>query len=363
MFHILVVNPGSTSTKVAYYEDNRCVFDTDVFHDSSILKTFPTINDQLEYRLEVVYDFLNKQNITPTFDAIVARGGSCVPLRSGIYEVNEKMIEDTKNNCGHLYHSSMLGVQMGKALQDKYSGILLTINPTVVDELQDVARITGLKGVYRRAISHALNIHAIAKEYSSERNKKVEDLKMIVGHIDGGITIGAMEHGKLIDCNDGGGGEGPFTPTRMGSLAMTDAIDILKEKSEDELHLLTSTTGGLSSHFGTSNSDAIHQLVEEKDPYACLIWQAMIYQINKQIGAMATVLHGEVDAIVLSGGLLRFEDIVEGIKHSCTFIAPIVIYPKEREMKTMAEAGLAVLEGKEKANIYTGEPVFTGFDF
>lgn len=357
IYNILVVNPGSTSTKVAFYRNEECIFDTDVFHDSSILKTFPTINDQIDYRMEVVYKYLNDNDVNE-LDIVVARGGSSESLESGVYNVNEKMIQDTHDNKGNLYHSSMLGVQMGKILKDKYNCPLITMDPTVVDEFEDVARITGIKGIYRRSILHALNLRANAIKYAAEHNTTIEDLNLIVAHIDGGITITAMKHGKMIDSNDGGGGDGPFTPTRMGSMAVTDVINYLVDLDKKELRSIVSQTGGLSSHFGTSNSDKIHALVDSGDEYACLIWKAMIYQICKSIGAMATVLHGKVDAIILTGGLMRFDDIKEGISESCGWIAPISIYPGEEEMKTLAKAGLDVLTNKITPKEYTGIPVF-----
>ncbi|MBR2067690.1 MAG: butyrate kinase, partial [Solobacterium sp.] len=303
---IFVINPGSTSTKVALFMDDECLFETDVFHDSSRLKEFKTINDQLEYRLAVVYDFMEKNQIDlENVDAIVARGGGCYPLEGGCYEVDERMIEDVKENKGNLYHSSMLGVQMGKSIHEKYGGLFLTVDPPVVDEYQKVARITGVKGIYRRAICHALNLKAAAYAHAKVSGKPYESCNMIVCHIDGGITITAHEKGKMIDGNDGGGGDGPFTPTRMGSLAITDVSTYLWDKPKEEIKSLCSQTGGLSSHFGTSNSDTIHALVEEGDTYASLIWEAMIYQVCKAIGSMATVLKGKVDAIVLTGGLMR----------------------------------------------------------
>ena len=356
-YNILVVNPGSTSTKVALYENNNCIFDTDVFHDSSLLKTFPTINDQIDYRMEVVYKYLKENEITD-IDIVVARGGSSASLESGVYLVNDKMIKDTHDNVGMLYHSSMLGVQMGKRLSDEYHCPLITMDPTVVDEFEDVARITGIKGIYRRSILHALNLRANARKYAEENNLNLDELNLIVAHIDGGITVTAMKNNRMIDCNDGGGGDGPFTPTRMGTMAVTDVINNLIDLDIKELKSLISQTGGLSSHFGTSNSDKIHKMIEDGDEYASLVWNAMIYQICKQIGAMATVLHGKVDAIVLTGGLMRFDDIKEGIKESCGWIAPIVIYPGEEEMKTLARAGYEYLTDKITPKEYTGIPVF-----
>lgn len=360
-YKILVINPGSTSTKLSLYINEEHQYTVDVFHDSSILKTFPTINDQLEYRMEVVKKFIEENQID-YLDAIASRGGPCYPVTSGTYEVNEALIEDTRSYKGGLYHSSMLGVQMAQRVQQLCGGRIFMSDPTVVDEYSDLARVTGIDGVYRKAISHALNLKAVARKYATSLNRKYEDLNLIVCHIDGGITITAHEHGRMIDGNDGGGGEGPFTPTRMGSMAVTDIVNNLWDKSKEEMLNLCSVTGGLSNYFGTSNSDTIHKLVESGDSKAIRVWQAMIYQVCKSIGAMSTVLKGNVDGIVLTGGLMRFDDVYEQIKERCEWIAPIAVYKGEYEQEALSLNALRVLRGEEQAMIYTGKPVWNGFE-
>ncbi len=362
VYRIFVINPGSTSTKLSLHENERTLFQTDVFHDSSYLRTFPTINDQLPYRMEVMQNFLDENRIDLTgIDAIVGRGGGCYAVESGAYEIDEQLIRDTMEGKGGLYHSSMLGVQMAARMHDKYGGLLLMIDPPVVDELCDLARITGVKGIYRRAISHALNLKATARKHAALIGKKYEDCNFIVCHIDGGISVTAHRKGRMIDGNDAGGGQGPFTPTRMGSMAVTDIYTHLKDKTEDELRALCSQAGGLSSHFGTSNSDTVHALVEQGDQRAALIWKAMIYQVVKNIGAMSTTLKGEVDGIILTGGLCRFDDVIEMIRDDCEWIAPVSVYPGECEHEAMAAGALRVLRGEEKLKKYPGRPVWTGF--
>lgn len=361
-YRILVINPGSTSTKLSMFENERCIFTEDVFHDSSILRTFPTINDQLDYRMEVVHQFLEDGHIDLTgIDAIVGRGGGCYSVESGIYRIDDLLIQDTKNARGGLYHSSMLGVQMADALHRRYGGIQLMIDPPVVDELCDLARVTGVDGIYRRSSSHALNLKATARIHAAHMGQKYEECNYIVCHIDGGISVTAHKKGRMIDGNDAGGGEGPFTPTRMGSMAVTDIIRYFQDKTPEEMRSLCSQTGGLSSFFGTSNSDTVHQMVEDKDPKAVLVWNAMIYQIIKYIGAMSTVLQGDVDAIILTGGLLRFPDVEEKIRESCGWIAPITSYPGEFEQEAMAAGALRVLRGEEEMKTYPGRPVWNGF--
>lgn len=362
MYRIFVINPGSTSTKLSMFEDEKELFTTDVFHDSSVLLKFPAINDQLDYRMEVVQRFLDENGIDLTgIDVIVGRGGGCYPIEGGIYEIDECLIRDTREFKGGLYHSSMLGVQMAERLGRKYGGLLIMMDPPVMDELCDLARITGVKGVYRRAISHALNLKATARRHAEKIGRRYEDCSFIVCHIDGGISVTAHDHGRMIDGNDAGGGQGPFTPTRMGSMAVTDIIDHFSDASAEDLRRLCSQAGGLSSHFGTSDSDRVHALVEQGDPYASLVWRAMIYQITKNIGAMAAVLKGKVDGIVLAGGLLRFDDLVSQIREACEWIAPVSIYPGEFEQLAMAEGALRILRGQEQLKKYPGKPVFDGF--
>lgn len=362
-YRIFIINPGSTSTKFSLFENERCLFTEDIFHDSSVLLTFPSINDQLDYRIEVIRKYLAEKHIDlHGVDAIVGRGGGCYSIEGGVYHIDERLIQDTREIKGGLYHASMLGVQMAKVLHDEFGGELLMMDPPVVDELCDLARITGVKGVYRTAISHALNLKETARRHARSIGKRYEDCNLIVCHIDGGISVTAHQNGRMIDGNNAGGGEGPFTPTRMGSMAVTDVIGALGNVSSKELKALCSQAGGFSSHFGTSNSDAVHAMVDNGDPYATRVWQAMIYQICKSIGSMAAVLEGNVDGIVLTGGLLRFDDVLSDIRRRCEWIAPVSSYPGEFEQEAMAAGALRVLTGEEAARSAPGHPVWQGFE-
>ena len=362
-YRIFIINPGSTSTKLSMFENDRCLFTEDTFHDSSILLGFPTINDQLDYRMAVVHKFLRDREIDlHGVDAIVGRGGGCYSILGGVYNIDDKLIEDTREARGGLYHASMLGVQMARALHEEYGGLMLMMDPPVVDELCDLARVTGVRGVYRTAICHALNLKETARRHARSLGKRYEDCNLIVCHIDGGISVTAHAHGRMIDGNDAGGGEGPFTPTRMGSMAVTDVIGALGGCTQQELKRLCSQAGGLTSHFGTSNSDTIHAMVDQGDPRATRVWQAMIYQVCKAIGSMAAVLEGRVDGIVLTGGLLRFEDVLSDIRRRCGWIAPVTAYPGEFEQEAMAAGAMRVLTGEEEALTYPGRPVWSGFD-
>lgn len=361
-WRILIINPGSTSTKLSLFENEVCLFTEDTFHDSSLLLTFPTINDQLPYRMQVVREFLARAGVDlRSVDAIVGRGGGCCAIPGGVYAIDERLVRDTREARGGLYHASMLGVQMAAELGRENGALELMMDPPVVDELCDLARMTGVRGVYRTAISHALNLKETARRHARSLGRRYEDCNLIVCHIDGGISVTAHQRGRMIDGNDAGGGEGPFTPTRMGSMAVTDVLGALGGKSREELRALCSQAGGFSSHFGTSNSDVIHAMAESGDARARRVWDAMIYQVCKAIGSMAAVLCGEVDGIVLTGGLLRFADVEEGIRRRCGFIAPVSVYPGEFEQEAMAAGALRVLTGQEQALTYPGHPVWQGF--
>jgi len=362
-YRILIINPGSTSTKLSMFENEKCLFTEDTFHDSSVLLTFPTINDQLDYRMAVVHKFLEDKGVDLRgVDAIVGRGGGCYSVLGGVYHIDDRLIEDTKEAKGGLYHASMLGVQMAKVLHDEFGGLMLMMDPPVVDELSDLARVTGVRGVYRKATCHALNLKETARRHARSLGKRYEDCNLIVCHIDGGISITAHSGGRMIDGNDAGGGEGPFTPTRMGSMCVTDVIGDLGSCTKQEIKALCSQAGGLTSHFGTSNSNVVHAMAERGDQRAVRVWQAMIYQVCKAIGSMAAVLEGKVDGIVLTGGLLRFEDVLSDIRRRCGFIAPVTAYPGEFEQEAMAAGAMRVLTGEEEALVYPGRPVWSGFD-
>ena len=337
IYKIFVINPGSTSTKLSLFHNEEHILTTDVFHDSSVLKTFPTINDQLDYRMEVIRNFIKENELDLSdLDAIVGRGGPCYAVESGTFEVDDLLIADTKAGKGGLYHASMLGVQMAREMQKEYGGRIFMLDPTVVDEYWDLSRISGIDGIYRHSICHALNLKATARKHAASLGKRYEDCRFI--------------------------GQGPFTPTRMGSMAVTDVVDYLWDKTPQEMKNLTSVVGGLSSYFGTSNTDKIHELIDAGDKRANRVWDAMIYQIAKYIGAMASAMSGKVDAIVLTGGLLRFPEIEEKIRGYCGYIAPVSSYPGECEQEAMCLGALRVLRGEEEPKHYTGHPVWQGFN-
>lgn len=360
---ILVINPGSTSTKISVFINDKTLFEKSVFHDSSELLQFPHVNDQLPFRYKLMMNILATEKVKPeSIDAVVGRGGSACTQSSGIMLIDQKLYEDTVSAVGGSEHAAKLGVMMAWKFALSYGTNAYTLNPTNVDEFSDLARLTGIKGIYRTSHSHLLNQRAVAEHYAKSIGKTIKECNFIVAHIDGGITIGAHEKGKLIDGNMGADGEGPFTPTRIGYVPVLSLLDYLKSHSVEEVRLKCSRSGGFVEYFGTSNADTIHEMFLKGDKSAALVWNTMIYQISKCIGEMSTVLCGNVDAIILTGGLVRFKDIVDGIKYRCGFIAPIKIYPGEMEQEALAIPTLRVLQGEITAGKYTGHNVWSGFE-
>lgn len=361
-YKIFVINPGSTSTKLALFENETKMYETKVFHDADELLRYPTVNAQLPYRKRVILDFLREDDIDLTdVDAIVGRGGSCYPVSSGVYEVDDRLIADTAAGKGGMEHPSNLGVQLADELRKEYGGRAFMVDPPCLDELCDMARMTGIRGVPRHTNMHALNLRGVAMHHAKSTGRRYEDCNFIVCHIDGGISVSAHRRGRIIDCNDAAGGDGPYTPTRIGSVSVADVLDYCKDRDVEEVRKLCTRTGGFVSHFGTANSDRIHALAQQGDPKALRVWNGMIYQICKYIGAMAAVLEGRIDAILLTGGLLRFSDITEKITRSCGWIAPIYTYPGEVEQEALAAGALRVLRGEEQAKTYPGRPVWSGW--
>ena len=361
-YKLLVINPGSTSTKVSLFEDKTLIFERSLFHDAPVLLAFPHVNDQIPFRYQVIQEMLQEENVDPaSIDAFVGRGGSAYTQPGGVTIIDERLYEDTVKAVGGSEHPAKLGVMLAWEFAKEYGKEAYTLNPTNVDEFCDVARLTGIKGVYRVSHSHVLNQKAVAEFDAEAMGRRYEDCNYIVAHIDGGITVSAHDHGRMVDGNMGADGEGAFSPTRIGSVPVLAVLDYLETHSAEEVRRMCSRSGGFVSLFGTADSDVIHKMVEEGDPKATLVWNALIYQVCKMIGEMSAVLCGKIDAILLTGGLMRFDDIREGIEKHCGFLAPIRVYPGEMEQEALAYAALKALRGEVKPLTYAGKPVWEGF--
>lgn len=360
---LLVINPGSTSTKVSLFEDEKSVFERSLFHDSSVLLKFPHVNDQMPFRYGVILDMLKAEGVDPaSIDAFVGRGGSACTQPGGVTAIDERLYRDTEAAVGGSEHPAKLGVMLAWKFARQYGRPAFTLNPTNVDEFGDYARLTGVKGLYRVSHSHVLNQKAVAEFHATRKlGRRYEDCNFIVAHIDGGITVAAHDHGRMVDGNMGADGEGAFTPTRIGSLPVLAVLDYLETHTPDELRLKCSRAGGFVDLFGTSNADTIHALVDKGDRKATLVWNTMIYQVCKMIGEMGAVLCGKVDAILLTGGFMRFADVIDGIRTRCGFIAPVEVYPGEMEQEALALPALKVLRGEIEPLTYAGRNVWNGF--
>ena len=359
---LLVINPGSTSTKVSLYENETSLFEKSVFHDAPVLLQYPHVNDQMPFRYQVILDMLKAYGTAPEeIDVFIGRGGSAYSQPGGVTAIDQRLYDDTVAAVGGSEHPAKLGVMLAWKFAEEFGRKAYTLNPTNVDEYCDYARLTGIKGVYRTSHSHVLNQKAVAQFHAEKQGKRYADCNFIVAHIDGGITVSAHDHGRMVDGNMGADGEGTFTPTRIGSVPVLSLLDYIDTHSLKEARLMCSRAGGFVSLFGTSDSDIIHKKVDESDKKASLVWNTMIYQVCKQIGEMSAVLCGKVDGILLTGGLMRFADVADGIRMRCGWIAPISVYPGEMEQDALALSVLRALRGEEPILTYSGKPVWDGF--
>ncbi len=360
---LLIINPGSTSTKISLFEDERTLFEENVFHDAPELLRYPTVNDQMPFRKALILSLLEKHGFPMEgVDAFVGRGGSAYSQKEGVTRIDSRLYEDTVRAVGGSDHPAKLGVMLAYELGLEYNKPAYTLDPTNVDELCDLARLTGIRGVYRDAQFHVLNQKAVARKHARSLGRRYEDCNFIVAHIDGGITVNAHLKGRMVDGNVGAGGDGPYTPTRIGSVPVLPLMDYVDAHSTDDVRRMCSRSGGFVSMFGTADGNAVHRRVLAGDEKARLVWQGMIYQIGKMIGEMAAVLHGQVDGILLTGGYMRFEDLIEMLRDMCGWIAPISVYPGEMEQEALARAVLEALRGEREIRSYEGKPVWTGFE-
>ena len=354
VYRILAINPGSTSTKIAVFDNESQVFEKTLRHSSDEIGKYAKIADQFEFRKGVIEDALEEGGIKMSeLDAVVGRGGLLKPIKGGTYAVNEAMVEDLK--VGVLgEHASNLGGIIAKQMGEEVGVPSFIVDPVVVDELQDLARVSGMADIERTSIFHALNQKAIARRFAKENGKAYEDMNLIIAHMGGGISVGAHNKGLVIDAANALDGEGPFSPERSGGLPVGALIKMCfsGEYTLDDMKKKIKGNGGLVSYLNTNDAREVEDAAAAGDKKAAFIYDAMAYQIAKEIGACAAVLKGDVDGILLTGGIAYSKSFTKYIADMVGFIADVKVYPGEDEMIALAQGGLRVLTGEEEAKVY-----------
>ena len=354
MAKLLIINPGSTSTKLGVFEDETLVSEETLRHTTEEIAQFDKIVDQVDFRKGMILDFLKNNNIDiKSFDVIVGRGGLLKPIPSGTYAVTDALIEDLKNAVGG-EHASNLGGILAKGIGDEIGVPSYIVDPVVVDELEPVARLSGVPELPRVSIFHALNQKAVAKRYAKETGKPYNSLNLIVVHMGGGVSVGAHTGGKIVDVFNALSGDGAFSPERAGAVPPGALVDMCfsGKYTQAEIKKKLIGNGGFNAYLGTNDAREIMKRIDEGDEKAKLVMEAFIYQLSKNIGAMAAVLKGKVDQIILTGGIAHGEAVTNGIKERVEFIAPVTVYPGEDELLALAQGALRVMNGEEEAKIY-----------
>ena len=353
---ILAVNPGSTSTKFALYDDLDEVLTRVISHDIDDLLQFKDILGQYEFRKKLILEALSIAKIDITsIDVVVGRGGLIKPIPGGVYRVNDLMIHDIKEQrLGE--HASNLGGILARELAHEagHDEEAFIVDPVVVDEMDDIARYSGNALLPRLSIFHALNQKAVARRYAREIGKKYEDLNLIVAHLGGGITVGAHRHGRVIDVNNGLDGDGPFSPERSGSVPVGALAKLCFSEKYDHIRIrkMIIGRGGIVSYLGTNSTVEVEDRIAVNDKFALEVYEAMAYQVAKEIGAYATVLEGNIDAILLTGGVAYSDMLVNWIKERVSFLAEIKVFPGEDEINALVESVYFAHKGEQEIKEY-----------
>jgi butyrate kinase len=353
-FRILAINPGSTSTKISVFDNEEEVWSTKITHSSDDLAGFDHIFDQYDFREGVILSELGKAGMDITsFDAIVGRGGVLYPIEGGTYSIGDRLIEDLRKGVQG-EHVSNLGAPIARELARVAKCPSFIVDPVVVDEMEDIARYSGHPDLPRRSILHALNQKAVARKASADLGRDYRDLNLIVIHLGGGISVGAHRKGRIIDVNNALNGDGPFTPERSGGLPVGDLVELCfsGKKTHSEIKKMIKGAGGIVAYLGTNDMLTVEREIEKGNSEFEAVYEAMAYQVAKEIGGLSAVLEGEIDAIVITGGIAYDRNFINWIKRRVGFIADIMVYPGEMEMEALALGALRVLSGQEEAREY-----------
>ncbi len=350
----LVINPGSTSTKIGIFEDETLLFDETLRHSTEEIARYDSIIDQKDFRRDIILEFLKSKDFdVNSLDIVVGRGGMLKPIPGGTYAVNDALVHDLELGVSG-QHASNLGGILSKEIADSIGKPSYIVDPVVADELCDEARISGVPELPRISIFHALNQKAVAKRYAAEVGKDYNDLNLIVVHMGGGVSVGAHRQGKVIDVFNALDGDGAFSPERAGGVPSGALIKMCfsGKYNEKEMYKKLVGAGGFNALLGTNDMREVEKMVQEGNKDADLFRRAFVFQVSKDIGSMACVLSGKIDQIIITGGIAYDKEVVAGLKEHCEFLAPVTVYPGEDELLALVQGGLRVINGTEKAAEY-----------
>lgn len=353
MFKIVVMNLGSTSSKLAYWEDKACLLSENLEHPAGEISRFEAVLDQYQYRFDAIHTFLKENGIDyKDVDAIVSRGGHTRPLVGGTYRINELMVSEVKSGSFGR-HACDIGVLVAYQMAKEGRAIPMVVDPPVTDEFEPLARYSGLPELPRRSSFHALNHRACGKKHAEKNGLNYSKLNLIVVHMGGGITVAAHKQGRMVDATNGIEGDGPFSTNRTGALPVGALVDMCYsgQYTQQEMHKKLNGNGGMMAYLGESDMRLVRERGLSGDKKYMECFDAMMYQVCKEIGAMATVLKGRVDAVLLTGGIAHSDYVQEYITEAVGFIAPVVAYPGEFEMDALARGALAGLAGEEEMKV------------
>lgn len=354
-YKILVINPGSTSTKIGVYEDETLLFEETLRHSTEEISQYGSIVEQKDFRKELIVDILASNSFDiKSLDVVVGRGGLLKPIPGGTYPVSDALLADLKAGVQG-EHASNLGGILAREIGDEIGVPSYIVDPVVVDELEPVARYSGVPELPRISIFHALNQKAVAKRYAKEQKVPYDSLRLIVVHMGGGVSVGAHKNGKVVDVNNTLDGDGPFSPERAGGVPAGQLIKMCfsGDYTQAEIYKKINGKGGLNAYLGTNDMREVTKMAfEEGNKEVEAVFHAFTYQVSKEVGAMAAVLDGKVDQIILTGGIAYGKKVVEEIKSKVSFIAPITIYAGEDELLALTQGALRVMSGEEKALEY-----------
>ncbi|KIL44320.1 butyrate kinase [Jeotgalibacillus soli] len=351
---ILVINPGSTSTKIGIFDGETSIFEKTIRHDSTEIGSYANIIDQYDFRKRTILKSLDQEGMNISkLSAVCGRGGLLRPIEGGTYEVNEQMLRDLKKGYSG-QHASNLGGIIAYEIASGLNIPSFIVDPVVVDELDDIARISGFSLIERKSIFHALNQKAVSYRVAKEIGMKYEESTFIVTHMGGGITVGVHKNGRVIDVNNGLHGDGPFSPERAGTVPAGDLVDLCfsGDYYREEVMKKLVGQGGLVGYLGTNDAVKVEKMIENGNLEAKKVYEAMAYQVAKEIGAASAVVFGKVDAIILTGGLAYGKEFVSNITERVNWIADVIVQPGENELQALAEGALRILRNEEQVKVY-----------